>query len=79
MSLERIFKALTNLGLSQTDARVYIHLATKGSAKAHKMIFFKLNFEKMDENTITCAPKRILQKKVYNLLFSLDSKNTACK
>lgn len=37
MSLERIFKALVSLRLSETDARVYIHLATKGSARARKI------------------------------------------
>ena len=30
MSLERMIKTLTTLGLSQTDAQVYIHLAIKG-------------------------------------------------
>lgn len=38
MSLERIFKALVNLGLSETDAQVYIYLATKGPAKARNII-----------------------------------------
>ncbi|MFX0067194.1 MAG: helix-turn-helix domain-containing protein [Candidatus Hermodarchaeota archaeon] len=34
MSLERIFKALVSLSLSETDAKIYIHLATKGPAIA---------------------------------------------
>jgi len=38
VSLERIFKALVSLGLSETDSRVYIHLATKGSARAREII-----------------------------------------
>jgi sugar-specific transcriptional regulator TrmB len=38
LSLERIYKALVSLGLSQTDARVYIHLATKGPAQARRII-----------------------------------------
>ena len=38
MSLERIFKALVNLGLSETDARVYIYLAIRGPAKARNVI-----------------------------------------
>ncbi len=38
MSLERIFNALVSLGLSQTDARVYIHLATKGPSQARRII-----------------------------------------
>lgn len=37
MSLERIFEALVSLGLSETDARVYIHLATKGPALARNI------------------------------------------
>ena len=37
MSLERIFKALVSLGLSQIDARVYIYLATKGSKIARQI------------------------------------------
>ena len=37
MSLERIFKALVDLGLSQTDAHVYVYLATKGSKKANQI------------------------------------------
>jgi len=37
MSLERIFKALIELGLSQTDACVYIYLATKGSKSANQI------------------------------------------
>lgn len=37
MSLERIFKALIHLGLTQTDAQVYIFLATKGPKKASEV------------------------------------------
>jgi len=38
LSLERIFKALVSLGLSQTDARVYIFLALKGPEKALSIV-----------------------------------------
>lgn len=38
MSLERIFKALVSLGLSQNDARVYVHLATAGPATSRSII-----------------------------------------
>ena len=38
MSLERVFKALVSLGLSQTDARVYIFLALKGPEKAASIV-----------------------------------------
>lgn len=38
MSLERVIKALVSLGLSQTDAEVYVHLATTGPATAKNII-----------------------------------------
>ena len=38
MSLERILTALMSLGLSQTDAQIYIYLATEGPAKARNII-----------------------------------------
>ena len=38
MSLERVFKALVNLGLSESDARVYIFLALKGPKKLRKIV-----------------------------------------
>ena len=38
MSLERVFKALVSVGLSETDARVYVYLALKGPKKAGKII-----------------------------------------
>jgi sugar-specific transcriptional regulator TrmB len=37
MSLERILKALVGLGLSQTDAEIYVHLATAGPATARSL------------------------------------------
>jgi sugar-specific transcriptional regulator TrmB len=38
LSLERILKALVSLGLSQTDAQIYIYLAAEGPAKARNII-----------------------------------------
>jgi sugar-specific transcriptional regulator TrmB len=38
LSLERIIKALIGLGLSQTDAEIYVHLATAGPATARSII-----------------------------------------
>ena len=38
MSLERIFKALTSLGLSETDSRVYVYLALKGPMKTGNIV-----------------------------------------
>lgn len=37
LSLDRIFKALLSLGLSQIDSRVYFHLATNGPALARNI------------------------------------------
>jgi sugar-specific transcriptional regulator TrmB len=37
LSLERIIKSLVGLGLSQSDAQVYIYLATTGPKKARDM------------------------------------------
>ena len=38
LSLERIFKALASLGLSETDVRVYVYLALKGPNKAGNIV-----------------------------------------
>jgi len=38
LSLERLYKALVSLGISQTDARVYIFLALKGPKKATNIV-----------------------------------------
>jgi HTH-type transcriptional regulator, sugar sensing transcriptional regulator len=37
MSLQRVIKSLIGLGLSQTDANVYIYLAVYGPLKAEKI------------------------------------------
>jgi sugar-specific transcriptional regulator TrmB len=39
LSLERIYKTLIKIGLSQIESRVYIHLAACGPAKARTIIF----------------------------------------
>ena len=38
MSLERIFKTLVSLGLSEPDARVYIFLALKGPKETNSIV-----------------------------------------
>jgi sugar-specific transcriptional regulator TrmB len=38
LSLERIIKVLIGLGLSQTDAEIYVHLATAGPATARIIV-----------------------------------------
>ena len=38
MSLDRIFKALVSLGLSEPDARVYVYLALRGQTEAGSIV-----------------------------------------
>jgi sugar-specific transcriptional regulator TrmB len=38
LSLERVFKALVSLGLSEIDARVYIYFALKGSENSKTIV-----------------------------------------
>ena len=38
MSLERVFKALLSVGLSESDAQVYMYLALKGPKKAGSIL-----------------------------------------
>ena len=38
MSLERVFKALVSVGLSETDARVYVYVALKGPTKTGNIV-----------------------------------------
>lgn len=60
--MERIFKALVSLGLSETDARVYILLATKEPNKA-KNIATSLNINKQQ---IYLSLKRLRAKEIVN-------------
>ena len=58
MSLERVLKALTKLGLSQREAEVFIYLATKGPQKAGN-IAETLNLNKQ----YLCSTLKSLQNK----------------
>ena len=60
MSLERIFKALVSLGLSQTDARIYIYLATDSPVKARGII----NKLAINKRQIYRSLKRLQNKKI---------------
>ena len=60
MSLERIFKALVNLGFSLNDARVYIYLASKGSRKAKELI----NSLQISKRQIYRSLKNLQNKKI---------------
>ena len=61
MSLERIIEALVGLGLSQTEAEVYVHLATKGPETARNI---------SDSLTLN-------KRQIYRSLESLQSKGIA--
>ena len=70
MSLERIFKALVSLGLSQTDARVYIFLALKGPKKARNIVDnLKINKQQIIHSLENLQNKGII-------IADLDKKNT---
>jgi len=63
VSLERVLKALTKLGLSQREAEIYIYLATKGPQKAGN-IAETLNLNKQ----YLCSTLKSLQnKKIINV------------
>ena len=60
MSLERVFKALVDLGLSETDAQVYIYLATKGPVKARNIVIYN----RVSKRQIYRSLKRLHGKKI---------------
>ncbi len=62
MSLERVLKALTKLGLSQKEAKVYIYLATKGPQKAKNIAeTLKLNKQHLGATLKNLQSKRIIK------------------
>ena len=63
MSLERIFKALVGLGLSETDSRIYICIAIKGSMRARTLI------EELEINKQQLYPilKKLQRKKIIKM------------
>ena len=58
MSLERVFKALMSVGLSEADTRVYVYLALKGPEKAGSIV----DNLKMDKQQIYLSLKRLQDK-----------------
>lgn len=58
MSQERVIRILTGLGLLETDARVYVFLATKGSQKAGDI----------------ASALKTYKRKIYRSLKSLENK-----
>lgn len=61
MSLERVLKALTKLGLSQREAEVYVYLATNGPQKAENIAeTLKLNKQHLCFTLESLQNKRIV-------------------
>ena len=60
LSLERVFKALTSLGLSESDARVYTFLALKGPTKTGNIV----NDLKMSRQQIHRSLKFLQDKRI---------------
>lgn len=73
MSLERVLKALTKLGLSQKEAEVYVYLATKGPQKSGNIAAtLKLNKQHL------CAVLKNLQnKRIVNVTREYSAQFTA--
>ena len=60
MSLERIFKTLIELGLSEADSRVYILIATKGPMTAKAII----EESKINKQQLYPILKKLCNKKI---------------
>ena len=61
LSLERIFKALLSLGLSQIEAKIYIYLSTKNPMKAKDIICnLKINKQQLYRNLKSLRNKKIV-------------------
>ena len=60
LSLDRTFELLLSFGFSQTEARIYIHLVSKGPAKARDIID-TLN---MNKQQLYRSLKKLRQKQI---------------
>lgn len=62
LSLERVLKALMNLGLSRRDAEVYIYLASKGPQKAANIAeTLKLNKQQLQSTLKNLQNRKIVK------------------
>jgi sugar-specific transcriptional regulator TrmB len=71
LSLERIFKALTSLGLSEPDARVYIYLALRGPKKRESIVYdLKISRDQIVQSLENLQNKNIIisDPKIKNIL-----------
>jgi sugar-specific transcriptional regulator TrmB len=64
-----VLKALVQLGLSQTDAEVYVFLATNGSQKARDIV----TALKMYKRKIYCSLKSLQSKEIVNATLELPA------
>ena len=67
MSLERVFKVLVSLGLSEPDARIYMYLALRGPKKPNDVV----NNLKINQQQILQSLKNLQNK---DIIFT-DKKN----
>ena len=61
MSLERIIKALTGLGLSRLDAELYVYVTKKGEQKIDDLVqAFNIEKHKLNSNVNNLQNKKLL-------------------
>jgi sugar-specific transcriptional regulator TrmB len=73
VSLERVLKALTKLGLSQREAEVYIYLATKGPQKAGNIA----ETLKLSEQYLCSTLKSLQNKRIINVTLEYSTQFSA--
>lgn len=73
MSLERIFKALIDLGLSEFEAQVYMFLETKGAAKARRIAAAL----QINRTQVYRVLKRLQDKKIIRIIVGRPAKFSA--
>jgi len=81
LSLERILNIMLSLGLSQTDAKVYIYLASKGPMKARDIICnLKINKQQLYRSLKKMRNKGIVNSSQgFPTIFSTESFEKALK
>ena len=61
MSLERVIKALTGLGLSRLDAELYVYITKKGAQKIDDLVqAFNIEKHKLNSNINNLKNKKLL-------------------
>jgi len=74
LSLNRVFKALLSFGLSKTEAKIYIHLATKGPTRARDIIDdLKINKQQLYRSLKKLRNRRIVNYTGFPAIFYAES------